>query len=157
MKRLPAIILVGITILTLISIIYKKGNDNIFLNSIPSSIDVSEKGKMYLLYFFTMNGCSDCLEVVGMMNDMKNEFKVVGFVPDAEAEALEAVREQTSAKFEIRSFKNAKRVLPLYRPSLMGVYNNKIYFVIPINPASNYRLMEYLEIMRARVTSLNEK
>lgn len=120
-------------------------------------MDISEKGKMYLLFFFTMNGCSDCLEVVGMMNDLIDRYQVVGFVPDVEAKALDAVRKRTSANFEIRSFKNAKRVLPLYRPSLMGVYNNKIYFIIPINPASNYRLMEYLEIMRSRAIALNEK
>ena len=144
-----------VCILVLGSQIYKdeklSQNKNIF-SQFPiildkKTINNNDIVKLNLFIFFSQKNCGDCLQIIEVLNNLPNNFNVIGFVPNHELQNEMDLRKNTGAIFELRPIKKKLlKYLPIYTPTLYGVgKNGNIYFVLPGVPKEKDYLKKFLE------------
>ncbi len=136
--------ILAVAVLVIGSFYYKSTLNDIY-NGFPQ-VDIQTKtdveNPFYLYYFFSSKNCGDCLRVTEVLNHLPEQFVVIGVVADYDFRDKAALRKNTGANFEIISFRDFKKYIPPYWPSIIGVdKNRKIYFILPCVPGEK----EYLE------------
>ncbi len=128
------LILLIVIILVLISFMYRSNHTNIlngFFKTDLKNID-SINDQFYLVLIFSKHNCEPCLEVIEVLNNLPEHFKVIGLVPERELADEEDLRNKTNAKFELIGLKKFKRYIPPYAPTLFGIsQNDEIFFILP--------------------------
>lgn len=137
-----------VCILALSSYIYKLNKTNIFykfpykkLNKINDEM----KDSLHLFLFFSMKNCPPCLDIIDVLNDLENNFQVIGIVPKQELLIEKDLRRITGAKFRLESVEKYQRFMPIYAPTIVGVSSQKtILFVLPAVPYEKEYLRQFL-------------
>ena len=112
---------------------------------IPPTNDSQVDNPLYLLLFFSIENCKDCLGVIDVLNRISAPFIVYGIVPGKELKKENQLRKVTGAAFELISAERFKRYAPLYAPTLMGVsQKGRIFFIIPGVPNQKINLENFL-------------
>ena len=148
-----------VCILVLFSLEYRNTKKTI-LHNFP--IDTKEGDRhgndpiLFIYIFFSGNDCSNCLEVIDVLNNLPSQFKVIGVVPNKDLANEINLREKTKAKFDLISFsKSQKRFIPNYSPSIFGVgEDGKIYFVMPGVPGEKEYFENFLINLYSRIMPL---
>lgn len=123
-----------ILVLLAVSFIYKATLSNNIFKDFPYDIaeeNTGQEKKFLIFLFFNKNTCKSCLEVIKVLNELPEFFKVYGVVPGSELKNEMELRTQTGASFDLLRIKNFRKYRPFYLPSLIGVFERKIYFLIP--------------------------
>ncbi len=95
-----------------------------------------------LYLFFSKNDCISCIEIIQVLNKLPAQYKVVGFVPEAQLKDEDEIKRKTGAAFELRSRSRYKKYIPYYTPTIIGVsQKGTIFFILPGVPDE----IEYLE------------
>lgn len=145
----------GVVIVVLVSIIYKKEMATIYkFPSVPenTTIEVDVDVPLTLYVFFSKNNCIDCMEIIGVLNNLPPHFFVSGMVPKKELENEKELREITGARFPLMSFKKYKKYIPWYTPSVLGVSpDGDILFVLPGIPGIKCYLKIFLDSFYAKL------
>ena len=95
------------------------------------------------------------LEFIETLNQLRENYEVIGLVPEEELLVESELREITEAKFELRSLEKFRKFLPNYAPSLFGVdRKGKVFFVLPGVPGGNIYLRQFLDSFMHRAKSL---
>jgi len=150
------IALLTVAVIFLGSVIYKN-NTSSALKQFPIHKLKAEKEnpRIYLIFCFSMNNCLPCLEVIETLNQLPDQYKVIGLVPDEELQFEDELRRITTARFELRSLKRFKKYVPNYAPSLFGIsQKGKIFFILPGVSGENVYLRQFLESFLHRAKSL---
>ena len=123
-----------VIVLALSSFIYKSKQSNIY-ERFPFEQLVDLEGietPFYLFLFFSKQNCAPCLDVIEVLNQVPEHFKVIGIVPERELIDEEDLRDITGVNFKLIGHKKYERFIPQYAPTIVGVsQNNKIFFVLP--------------------------
>jgi len=99
-----------------------------------------------LIFYFSINNCYPCLDDIDTLNQLSNQYKIIGLIPEEELLIEEEVRRVTGALFELKSNKKYKKFRPNYSPSLFGINKKgEIFFVLPGVPGENAYLRQFLE------------
>jgi len=118
------IVLLIVCILALSSYIYKLNKTNIFYN-FPyeklNKINDEMKDSLHLFLFFSIKNCPPCLDIIDVLNDLENNFQVIGIVPKQELLIENDLRRITGAKFRLVSMEKYQRFMPIYAPTIVGV------------------------------------
>jgi hypothetical protein len=102
----------------------------------------SDSVNLHLYVFFSKQNCIPCLDYIKELNELPQEIKVVGVVPDFELKDEAILRELTGATFPLIGNSRFKNFIPLYSPTTVGVSTKgEIYFVLPGVPGEK----EYIE------------
>jgi len=128
------IILGIILVLLTISFIYKMNFSKNIFNNFPFDTDVKDTNgdnKFQIYIFFNKNTCKSCMGVIEILNRLPEQFKVYGVVPGSELKNELELRNRTGVIFDLLSMKKFRKFRPFYLPSLLGVFEGKIYFLIP--------------------------
>jgi hypothetical protein len=105
-----------------------------------------------------MNNCYPCLDVIATLNQLSNQYKIIGLVPEEEMLIEEELRKMTGALFELKSSERYKRYLPNYAPSLFGInQKGEIFFILPGVPGENAYLRQFLESFLRKASPLLEE
>lgn len=156
-----AIGMMGVIFVFLGSIIYKQQHTMVCYHfPVPESlIKRSEEGTFYLFLFFSKNDCTQCLlEMVEVLNKLPPQFCPAGVVPGEELKNESELRRLTGASFSLYSFREYKKYLPWYTPTLFGVSPaGKIIFVLPGIPGQNSNLKNTLESIYGKLYPSLEK
>jgi hypothetical protein len=150
------IALLTVTAIFLGSVIYKY-NTSSTLKHFPIHKLKTEKEnpRIYLIFYFSMNNCLPCLEVIETLNQLPAQYKVIGLVPDEELQFEDELRRITTARFELKSLKGFKKYVPNYAPSLFGIsQEGKIFFILPGVTGENEYLRQFLESFLHKAKSL---
>lgn|GEM_PF-2098624 len=127
--------LVGVLALALlvsISMLYKQSRQNAlhgFYKADPSDIG----GPVLHLYgFFSSDSCMPCGEVIGVLNQLPEDFRVTGVVPQGEASRIGQLKEQYRIRFPVHSAAKYRRYGPVIYASIIGASaRGKILFILP--------------------------
>jgi hypothetical protein len=116
-----------------------------------NSYSDSEK-RIYLLLFFSYRNCQSCMEIVKILNELPDRFKVVGIVPQREYEDIEEVKKITGVMFEVMSLKKFRKYLPNYGPTIYGVTRRgDVLFILPAVPNENQYFEFFLNTLYEKV------
>lgn len=155
MKRYIILILL-VSVLFGVSTVYKYRTFNIF-RDFPIKEIIAEKSnnKILLLFFFSINSCAPCLDIIDVLNNLDARYKVVGIVREKELEFVDELRRITGAKFELKSNKSIKKYSPIYAPTLYGISRKgEILFILPSVPGESNYIKEFLEVLLRRANNL---
>ena len=146
-KYIIAVLMV--IILVLASLLYKQSK-TLAPKKFPVLEEISGNRvevPLILYVFFTKKSCSDCLEVIRVLNDLPPHFIVRGIVPANELADEKDLRRITGATFPLLSHIKYKRFIPWYKPSIVGVSPNTgdIIFTLPGVPGGKEYLVDFLE------------
>ena len=101
---------------------------------------------LFLYFFFSGTNCTDCLEMIEVLNTLPEQFIVFGVVPDKELKNKAGLRAKSGASFDLIGAKDFKKYSPNYWPALMGISKgNRIMFVLPGVPNEKEYLLNFLE------------
>jgi hypothetical protein len=141
------IALLIVSVIFLSSAIYKNNKSSVLKNFPIQKLKTEEENpRIYLIFYFSMNNCLPCLEVIETLNQLPDQYKVIGLVPDEELQFEDELRSLTGARFELKSIKRFKKYLPNYAPSLFGInQKEEIFFILPGVPGENVYLRQFLE------------
>ncbi|MBN1274244.1 MAG: hypothetical protein JXB26_18430 [Candidatus Aminicenantes bacterium] len=140
-------ILMGVIILFLSSIIYRERITPVTTHFPVKRLgkELSGEVKLNLILYFSMNNCIPCLKVIDLLDELPDEVRVIGIVPEKEIMLTNEIREKTGALFPIQSLKRSKRYNPIYAPTLYGVGSDGIiYFILPCVGFEETYFREYL-------------
>ena len=142
------IVLLIVCILALSSYIYRYNKTNIF-NNFPyeklSKLNDDMKDSLHLFLFFSIKNCPPCLDIIDVLNDLENNFQIIGIVPKQELLIEKDLRKITGAKFKLLSMVKFQRFIPKYAPTIVGVSGQKkILFVLPAVPYEKEYLRQFL-------------
>ena len=139
-----------VIILVLASLLYKECK-----TSVPKRFPVGEEAvktkadvPLILYAFFTKRNCTDCLQVIQVLNDLPPHFVVLGIVPRNDLENEKELREISGAAFPLVSISNkSRRFVPWYTPAIIGVspINGQVIFTIPGVPGEKKYLADFLQ------------
>ena len=130
MRRYLAGVL-AISILVLVSLIYKQQQMNTFAGFGKASSRPGEPA-LYLYGFFSSESCVPCGELIGILNNLPEHFRVTGVVPRSEASRIELLKEEYQIRFPVTSAAEYRRYLPFITPTVMGVSpSGRVLFVLP--------------------------
>lgn len=101
--------------------------------------------RLYIFAFFSLDSCPYCLEFIEVLNNLSQELRVIGFIPDKELKSEKFFREQMGVQFKLLGQSKASKFIPNFIPSIVGT-NNKgtIYFVLPGIPNQKEFLSTFL-------------
>jgi hypothetical protein len=143
------IAILSVTVLLLISFIYKQHNRMVCHHfPIPESLkSKSDKTPLYLFLFFSKKDCSPCISnIINILNTLPSNFCIAGIAPEKDVMELESLRTQTGASFPLYSFTEFKTYLPWHTPTLFGVSpSGKILFVFPGILGKEFYIEEMLQ------------
>jgi len=100
----------------------------------------------FLNIFFSKQNCSDCLEIISVLNNLPPHFIVQGIVPDNELKDEGGLRRMTEAEFPLSGTSNYNAYIPWYSPAIVGVSSKgDIIFTLPGVPGEKEYLKVFLE------------
>ena len=121
----------AICVIVLASMLYKQGRQNVFSGFDKATAQVGEP-VLFLYGFFSSESCAPCGELIGVLNNLPEQFRVTGIVPRAEAPQTELLRQEYQIRFPVQSSARFKRHLPLVTPTVIGTSRGgRILFVLP--------------------------
>lgn len=124
--------ILALCLLVLVSIIYKQNRTNALLGFEKGDLAQASEPVLYLYGFFSSDSCMPCGEVIGVLNQLPDYFKVTGVVPKREAHRIGALREQYKIQFPIHDPSRYRRYRPLINPTVIGTsVKGKILFILP--------------------------
>ncbi len=140
------IVFLMVVILALTSIIYKNSKSSIYDDFPLKKISTADvDAPLFLYVFFSKNNCSDCMQVIDVLNQLPIQYKVVGVVPGNELEKESELRRMTKVEFQLISLEQYKKYVPPYAPSILGIsQKGKIYFILPGVPKAKEYLQKFL-------------
>ncbi|MBM3305293.1 MAG: hypothetical protein FJY79_05015 [Candidatus Aminicenantes bacterium] len=109
--------ILALCLLVLVSIIYKQNRTNALLGFEKGDPAQASEPVLYLYGFFSSDSCMPCGEVIGVLNQLPDYFKVTGVVPKREAHRIGALREQYKIQFPIHDPSRYRRYRPLINPT----------------------------------------
>jgi hypothetical protein len=142
-----------VIILILSSIIYKNEVSPRCKFPVPEQSHRTDvKVPLFLYVFFSKNNCTDCLEIIEVLNRLPSHFIVTGFVPRSQLANEKEVRGITGAAFPLRSAVNYKKYIPWYTPTIIGVSPvGDILFELPGVPGEKEYLVRFLNSLYEKV------
>lgn len=150
--------LLSIVILVLLSYGYKNSRNSVLQGFPVEKVEghLGDHPTLHLFLFFSGDDCSNCLEVIDVLNNLPSQFIVTGIVPIKDLANENELREKTKARFDLISFNNShKRFFPNYSPSMFGVgEDGRIYFVIPGVPEEKEYFENFLVNLYGRILPL---
>ncbi len=152
MKKIVIALLLAV-VLVLGSLLFKTAMGNIY-NGFPMEKENLSKHEvpLYLYIFFSKNSCRDCLEVIGVLNELPAQFKVIGVVPGDELKEEDLIRRLTGSKFPLLGGDNYRKFAPPYSPSIVGLSKKgTINFVLPAVPGEKEYLAKFLTTFYRKV------
>lgn len=146
------IIFLVVCLLVSISFIYKLGSQKPLqhfpITDLPQNQTQNIENPLYLVLFFSVQNCKDCMGGIEILNDLKAPFVVYGLVPPDELKNETHLRSITGAKFKILPGSKFKRFSPIYAPTLYGVSQKGcILFVLPGIPNQKDYLENFLNTL----------
>lgn len=103
------------------------------------------KEGLYIFAFFSLDSCPYCLEFIEVLNNLSQEFYIIGFVPDKELKSETFYHEQMGVQFKLLGLSKASKFIPNFIPSIVGPSNKgTIYFVLPGIPNQKEFLSTFL-------------
>ena len=111
---------------------------------------------LHLYIFLNKNNCTDCLEIVEVLNHLPPHFVVFGLVPQDQLDNETEIRQRTGAAFPLRSAGKFKKHAPWYSPTIVGVSptTGKVYFTLPGVPGEKEYLENFLEGLYSKLYPL---
>jgi len=104
----------------------------------------SNSEKLYIYAFFSESSCPVCLGFIEVLNNLSQEFVVLGLIPNEEMKYAQRVKDITGAKFPLYSQKHYRKFMPNFIPSIIGADGKgRIYFIIPGVPELNSYLYNF--------------
>jgi len=151
-----------VAILFLGSLVYKEQNTKVCQHfPVPEGLKKksAENIPLYLFLFFSKNDCSSCLqEVIGILNRLPAQFCVAGVVPREELKDEKELRRLIGVSFPLYSYREFKKYLPWYTPTLFGVSpGGKIIFVLPGIPGQISNLRNTFDSIYRKLSPSLEK
>lgn len=157
MKKYLIAFLVMLVILA-VSFIYKSSiASNVFME-FPQVKGNDEGETFYLFLFFSKHSCKSCLEIIDTLRRLPKPFKIYGLVPGEELKNREELIDITGFTFDLLRSEDFYKYQPGYYPSIMGVWQDRIYFLMPVTPElkeSFYNLVMSYYYSISRVTEAN--
>lgn len=144
----------AVALLATASIMYKNEN---FPRKWSPVIESGGKGDvefpLHLYVFLNKNNCTDCLEIVEVLNNLPPHFVVFGLVPEEQLDNETEIRQRTGAAFPLRSAGDFKKHAPWYSPTIVGVSptTGKVYFTLPGVPGGKAYLESFLESLYSKL------
>lgn len=121
----------ALCVMALASMLYKQGRANVFAGFEKVSAQAGDP-TLYLYGFFSSESCAPCAELIGVLNNLPEEFRVTGIVPRAEAARIELLKEEYQIRFPVLSSARFRRYRPFVTPSIIGASRGgRILFVLP--------------------------
>ncbi len=131
MKRYLAGVL-ALCLLAVASVLYKHSRQNVFHEFYEANPSRAGEPVLYLYGFFSSDSCVPCAELIGVLNQLPEDFQVVGVVPHGEAARIEQLKEQYQIRFPVHNATRYRRYKPLIIPSIIGTSaKGKVLFVLP--------------------------
>lgn len=92
--------------------------------------------RLYIFPFFSLDSWPYCLEFIEVLNNLSQEFYVIGFIPDKELKSEKFFREPMGVQFKLLvkllGQSRASKFIPNFTPAIVGTSNKgTIYFVVP--------------------------
>lgn len=147
--------LLMVVILVLGSFVYKQRNTMVCYHfPIPGNLKTkSIDPPFYLFLFFSKHDCPSCLdEMVKVLNKLTPPFCPAGIVPGEELKDERELRRLKGVSFPLYSFREFKKYLPVYTPTLFGVSpSGKVIFVLPGVPGQKSDLKNTLESISGKL------
>lgn len=139
------IVALALCLLASTSMLYRQGRMSVFRgfdkNPGPAGDPI-----LYLYGFFSSDSCVPCEELIGVLNQLPEDFRVVGVVPQREVPRIPLLREQHKVRFPISGAAKFKRYKPLINPTIIGVSRGgKILFVLPCATLRPEEMWAFLE------------
>jgi len=117
-----------------VSFIYKGSIvSNVFMD-FPQVKGNDEGETFYLFLFFSKHSCKSCLEIIDVLERLPKPFKIYGIVPGDELENKAELIDITGFPFDLLGSEDFYKYQPGYYPSIMGVWQDRIYFLLPVTP-----------------------
>jgi hypothetical protein len=127
--------LLAVAVLFFGSVIYKHQNTKACHHfPIPESLKKrSADVPIYLFLFFSKNNCVPCLsDFIEVLNSLPSQFRTAGIVPEDELKNEVELKKVKGVSFPLFSFREYKKYLPGYTPTLFGVSPaGEIVFILP--------------------------
>ena len=137
-------------IILLLSFIYKEHNSSC-LKNFPMLTNIAKNEEViyfHLYVFFQSNNCPPCLDTIKELNDLPEQFKIVGVIPDKEylnENILEKIKTHIDFKFDLAKLSDFKKFRPNYTPTIVGCsQKGRVYFIFPCVPESKNYLKIFL-------------
>jgi hypothetical protein len=151
------IIFLAVCLIVSVSLIFKNERKRVFNDFPEPTVERAQEieGPLNLYLFFSKNNCSDCLEIIEVLNTLPKQFNVCGIVPDDELSQEKQLREKSGALFPLIGARSYTKFSPNYWPTLIGTSkSSKILFLLPGVPNEKKYLEEFLNSFFDRVYPL---
>lgn len=126
------VVILALGLIALASMLYKQSRANVLLGFEKGVPVQASEPVLYLYGFFSSDSCMPCGEVIGVLNQLPDYFKVTGVVPQSEAPRIKLLREQYQIRFPVYGRKKYRRFSPLVNPTIIGASRGgRILFVLP--------------------------
>ena len=100
---------------------------------------------LYLVLYFSIQNCKDCLGMIEVLNGLTAPFIVYGIVPPNELKNEQELRRITGATFKLLPYDNFRLYTPIFAPTLIGVsQKGRIHFIIPGIPDQKNNLEHFI-------------
>lgn len=140
--------LLAVIVLLFGSIVYRDSKNQVLMVfPVPQNTEHNEaQVPLHLVLFFSKKNCLDCMQMIRVLNEMKDPFFVTGIVPDDELDEIEQLRDRTKALFPLYPLtRKYHKLMPIMWPSLYGVSRKgAVLFILPGVPGVEGFLQKYL-------------
>ncbi|MBN1272236.1 MAG: hypothetical protein JXB26_08180 [Candidatus Aminicenantes bacterium] len=100
---------------------------------------------LILILFYSHKNCQECLEIIDVLNKIRDSFQIVGIVPDGELDNPFENETEFLPLFPVIGLKKYRKYLPPYTPAVLGVSGEgTVFFKIPITAYSAKTFKHYL-------------
>lgn len=146
-------------ILVMASIIYKSQFSPSPRNQFPTTGDMRKNADaevpLSLYVFFSKQNCTDCLDIIDVLNELPPHMTVLGLVPDHELKDETELREKTGAAFPLVSDFKYKKYIPWFSPAIVGVSpQGDVVFVLPGVPGEKEYLQKFIDSLYEKLYPL---
>jgi len=134
------------------SMIYRQGQTNVFLG-FDKNLGPAGEPTLYLYGFFSSDSCMPCAELIGVLNQLPEDFRVTGVVPQGDAPRIPLLREQYQVRFPIYGAAKFRRYKPVVNPTIIGVSRGgKLLFVLPCVTLEPEEIRAFLDDLHLKLS-----